>query len=39
GPSGSELADLAEETLKIFRANKFELGLVPDIPPPPALVA
>lgn len=34
-----ELADLAEETLKIFRANKFELGLVPDIPPPPALVA
>ncbi|CAI4038068.1 hypothetical protein SMKI_04G4080 [Saccharomyces mikatae IFO 1815] len=34
-----ELADLAEETLKIFEANKFELGLVPDVPPPPALVA
>lgn len=34
-----ELTDLAEETLKIFKASKFELGLVPDIPPPPALVA
>ena len=29
-----ELSDLAEETIKIFKANKFELGLVPDIPPP-----
>ncbi|WBF11171.1 hypothetical protein N7582_000392 [Saccharomyces uvarum] len=34
-----ELSDLAEETIKIFKANKFELGLVPDIPPPSALVA
>ncbi|EHN03113.1 Nup42p [Saccharomyces cerevisiae x Saccharomyces kudriavzevii VIN7] len=33
-----ELTDLAEETLNIFKASKFELGLVPDIPPPPVLV-